>query len=127
MVRAISWPRFIESGADIDAADMTGATALMYAAQFDQDDVVDALIEAGANVNAADNVGWTPLIRAIIGGNIEAVRSLMGRRRRRERDRLLRPQRRARGRRPGTSTTIVAVLNGTEPRGLVDSPKSGPA
>ncbi len=49
----------------------------MYAAQFDHDAIVTALIEAGADVNAADSLGWTPLIRAVVGGNIEAVTALM--------------------------------------------------
>ena len=49
----------------------------MYAAQFNHNDVLTALIAAGADVNAKDNLGWTPLIRAAVGGNAEGTRALL--------------------------------------------------
>ena len=67
----------VEAGADLEGQDKTGATALMYAAQFNNKEIVTALIEASASVNAADNLGWTPLMRAVIGGNLDAVTALM--------------------------------------------------
>jgi ankyrin repeat protein len=50
----------------------------MYAAQFNHNDILKALITAGADVNAKDNLGWTPLIRAAVGGNAEGVTALLG-------------------------------------------------
>lgn len=50
--------RMIEDGANVNAKDRVGITALMYAAFDKRKDVVDLLIEKGANVNATgvDNV-----------------------------------------------------------------------
>ncbi|MGH9335778.1 MAG: ankyrin repeat domain-containing protein, partial [Vicinamibacteria bacterium] len=65
------------AGVDLEARDKSGATALMYAAQFGHNAIVAALIEAGADINAKDNLGWTPLIRAAVGGNAEATKALV--------------------------------------------------
>ena len=49
----------LECGADINARDNDGQTALMNA---NDEDCIKVLIEAGADVNAKDNDGWTPLM-----------------------------------------------------------------
>ncbi|PIV33497.1 MAG: hypothetical protein COS34_07395, partial [Lysobacterales bacterium CG02_land_8_20_14_3_00_62_12] len=46
--------RLIEAGADVDAHDADGRTALMWAARYGRTDIVTALLDAGADVNARD-------------------------------------------------------------------------
>ena len=46
----------LDRGADVDAKDIDGRTALMLAIQNGHLDVVKALIAKGADVNAKDNV-----------------------------------------------------------------------
>jgi cytohesin len=54
----------IERGADLNAANRFGATALLRAAQNGCADVVEALLQAGADVNKADDDGFAPLSAA---------------------------------------------------------------
>lgn len=56
--------RLLDAGADIDARDNNGATLLMLKAQFGSPEFVDALLEAGAYINARDNSRHTPLMYA---------------------------------------------------------------
>jgi len=53
----------IENGADIDAKDNLGATALMYA--VDHLEVVELLIKEGIDVKAKDNYGDSALSFAL--------------------------------------------------------------
>jgi ankyrin repeat protein len=55
----------LAEGADREARNADGATALMVAAQAGRLDLVRALIDAGADVNATDDRGWGPLAKAI--------------------------------------------------------------
>ena len=50
--------------ADVNAARADGATALMWAAHWDDLEMADLLLRAGAKVNAADDYGVTALARA---------------------------------------------------------------
>jgi ankyrin repeat protein len=50
--------------ADVNAARADGATALMWAAHWDELEMADLLLRAGAKVNAADDYGVTALARA---------------------------------------------------------------
>lgn len=50
--------------ADVNAARADGATALMWAAHWDDLEMADLLLGAGAKVNAADDYGVTALARA---------------------------------------------------------------
>ena len=57
----------LSAGADVNAKDKGGQTALMYAAKaFNGGDVelIKILIDAGANINARDISGYTPLMYA---------------------------------------------------------------
>jgi len=47
------------AGADLNAKDKDGKTALMYAAENGHADAVRSLLDKGADVNAKDNGGWT--------------------------------------------------------------------
>ena len=54
-----------EAGADLDATDPDGSTALALAAINGHADVVALLLESGANPNLADRTGMTPLYAAV--------------------------------------------------------------
>ena len=62
--KARDWPRvaaLIEAGADVDARQADGATALHWAAYWDEPDALTRLIRAGADVNARNDYGATAL------------------------------------------------------------------
>ena len=66
----------LEKGADVNAKDNNGGTALMRAAQEGQTDTLQALLANGADVNAKINDGGTALKKAKEGGHEEIVRIL---------------------------------------------------
>ena len=59
---------------DVNARLDYGATALAWAAHWDDVQTADLLIHAGANVNLADELGATPLSLACSNGNPAAGR-----------------------------------------------------
>ncbi len=61
----------LAAGADHEARNAEGATALMVAAHAGQLDVVRALVAAGADVNATDDRGWGPLIKAVYNPELD--------------------------------------------------------
>lgn len=63
-------------GADVNATDERGSTALLEAARYGHDDVARALIAAGANIKARDHEGKTALMLAVAGGHDDVVRVL---------------------------------------------------
>ncbi|QWX82523.1 ankyrin repeat domain-containing protein [Cellulophaga sp. HaHaR_3_176] len=67
----------VEKGADIDAVDIYGCTALHRHASFHSGDI-SILLELGANVNAKNNNGETPLHYAAGGGfKVDDVKRLI--------------------------------------------------
>jgi ankyrin repeat protein/membrane protein CcdC involved in cytochrome C biogenesis len=66
----------IDMGADVNAADRSGNTALMRVKEGNPD-IIKLLIEKGANVSAMTVEGRTPLIAAASSGNVEAARLLL--------------------------------------------------
>src|SRR5688572_28763217 len=54
----------LKQGADVNRPQGDGATALHWAAYWDDVPTGDALLRAGANVNSANQLGVTPLMIA---------------------------------------------------------------
>lgn len=76
--RDLVWMKFlIDRGANINATNGSGETALMTAVQLRFADGVDVLIRLGALVDKADGRGETPLIRAVHLKSADIVRRLV--------------------------------------------------
>mmetsp|Transcript_33840 Transcript_33840/g.86841 ORF Transcript_33840/g.86841 Transcript_33840/m.86841 type:complete len:316 (-) Transcript_33840:330-1277(-) len=67
----------ILSGADINAKDDLGYTALHWAAEQKCENVVRVLLSQGAAVNAKSRGGWTPLHKAVQSRNHSIVKQLI--------------------------------------------------
>jgi len=67
----------LQEGADVNVARADGATALLWAAHWDDRDAVEWLLRAGAHVNAADDHGVTPLARACENASEPTVTRLL--------------------------------------------------
>jgi ankyrin repeat protein len=60
----------LDKGADIEANDSEGYTALIWAVDFKHTEIVKLLIRRGADINKADKEKTTPLIFAIMDNNL---------------------------------------------------------
>lgn len=68
----------LELGADIEARDQSGYTALHWSSSFGNEDKVRCLVELGANINArAGESGRSVLTDAVIRGDINMVNTLL--------------------------------------------------
>jgi ankyrin repeat protein len=67
----------ISIGAELDAADRYGVTALICTAGSGRLDLMRVLLTAGANANLKDKYGRTAVMRAARGGHLEAVELLL--------------------------------------------------
>jgi predicted transcriptional regulator len=70
----------IKKGAEINAKDSFGRSALLHAIDNDQLDLVKTLLEKGADPNHKDNAGQTPLMYACNTGvtkSLEIVKALL--------------------------------------------------
>ena len=67
----------VEEGADVNTRQGDGATALHWAAYWDEFEPADLLIRAGADVDAANDLGVTPLWAAAENRSAEMVRRLL--------------------------------------------------
>ena len=67
----------VGQGIDVNTARADGATALLWAAHWDDLDTAAVLLRAGANVNAVDGHGVTPLDRAAENASIAMVQTLL--------------------------------------------------
>jgi ankyrin repeat protein len=67
----------IEQGVDVNTAQGDGATALHWAAHWDDLAIVDLLVRRGANVNAEEDAGVTPLVLACLNGSARMVERLL--------------------------------------------------
>ncbi len=68
----------LKTGADVNAAQVDGTTALHWATYNDDAETVALLVRAGANVNALNHYGVPPLAQACINGNAAIVKLLLG-------------------------------------------------
>ncbi|MGC2423670.1 MAG: ankyrin repeat domain-containing protein [Nitrospirota bacterium] len=67
----------LAKGADVNAKDKAGGTALMVAINNNHADVVRLLVDKGADVNAKDKDGWTALMVASYKSHPDFVRLLI--------------------------------------------------
>lgn len=67
----------IAKGADVNARNNYGWTALSHAALIGNTELVKLLLAHGADVNAHDQSGWTPLMRAAMKGHAAVVKVLL--------------------------------------------------
>src|SRR5581483_10860193 len=67
----------LRQGADVNAPEPDGATALHWAAHWDDLDAAQSLIDAGARVNARNELGMTALLVACANGSAQMIRKLL--------------------------------------------------
>jgi len=67
----------VAEGADLDAQDAYGWTALRYAVRANHEDCVSTIIELGANIDLASASGRTPLMSAAGNGLSHMIRLLI--------------------------------------------------
>lgn len=68
----------LKAGADANAAENMGATALHAAARRGDEAIVRMLLDAGANARVRSSLGRTPWITAVHTGNDRVLKSLLG-------------------------------------------------
>ena len=68
---------FLAGGLDVNAARPDGATALLWAAHWNDLEMAELLIDAGADASAADDHGVSPLERAAENGSAAMVERLL--------------------------------------------------
>jgi ankyrin repeat protein len=66
----------IKAKADVNAQNAGGETALMWAAAYDEVDVIKVLLKNKASPKLKDELGWTALMVAAWAGNSKAVEAL---------------------------------------------------
>jgi len=71
--------RLVAGGADVDARDEHGQTALMLAAVEGHGHVVEWLVEHGAALDHAAKYGLSALMLAVVNGHVDVVRILVRR------------------------------------------------
>ncbi|MCC5603059.1 ankyrin repeat domain-containing protein [Nostoc favosum] len=69
--------RLMKMGAQVNATNKIGDTALYLATDNGHTYTVKALIELGAQVNTANIGGWTPLMMAAARGDLETMTILL--------------------------------------------------
>jgi ankyrin repeat protein len=69
--------KLLADGAQIDARDSTGTTALLMAVHGNRIDAARALIEAGADVNAKNNIEDSPYLYAGARGRLEILKMIL--------------------------------------------------
>jgi len=62
---------------DVNATDVDGSSALLWAAQRDNAEIVDILLTSGANVKSATRYNVTPLSMACVNGNAAIIDRLL--------------------------------------------------
>ena len=67
----------LETGVDVNSAQVDGTTALHWAAYHDDAEMAGLLVRAGANVNAMNRYGASALVEACANGNATIVKLLL--------------------------------------------------
>jgi ankyrin repeat protein len=67
----------LASGADANAAETDGTTALLWATYQGSPELVKLLLDAGADANVANKFGVTPLLQSSRTGDLETLRVLL--------------------------------------------------
>jgi ankyrin repeat protein len=67
----------LDGGAEIDATDTQGRTAILIAAKANRLDIVRLLIDAGADIDIQDQINLNPFLWGCISGNLELVRLMV--------------------------------------------------
>jgi ankyrin repeat protein len=67
----------IKERVNVNTPEADGTTALHWAAEHSNEDIVDLLIQAGARPNVTNDYGMTPLALASRNGNVAIVRALL--------------------------------------------------
>jgi len=67
----------IEVGVDINAKDIYGDTALIYASAYNHKEIVEILIEVGADISIKNNIFFTALKYASKKGHKDIVKLLI--------------------------------------------------
>src|SRR5499427_7658977 len=67
----------LQQKVNVNSAEADGTTALHWAVQRDDLDLVERLIKAGANVNAKNDYGSTPMSEAALNGNVPIIDRLL--------------------------------------------------
>src|SRR5580765_7634894 len=67
----------VQQKADVNAKAPDGSTALHWAVESDDLEIVDLLLTAGADVKGKDRFGFSPLYFAVSNNNVEMVRRLL--------------------------------------------------
>ena len=63
--------------ADVNAAEADGSTALLWAANLNDEDLAARLLKAGADPKVRNRLGSTPLAEAAFNSNTEMVKALL--------------------------------------------------
>jgi uncharacterized protein len=66
----------LAAGADVDARDRYGQTALMLAAHHGHDAIVGALVAAGAALDVVAKYGLSALMLAVVAGHVACARTV---------------------------------------------------
>ncbi len=67
----------LAEGADPNGSAVDGATALHWAAYWDETEIAELLVDAGADVDVANDLGATPLFEAALNRSAEMTRLLL--------------------------------------------------
>lgn len=69
--------QLIKSGANVNAPEPDGTSALLWAVYNSSPELVQLLLDAGADANAANQLGLTPLVQASRNGNAAIISTLL--------------------------------------------------
>src|SRR5262245_2184523 len=98
--------KLIRQKADVNAAQVDGATALHWAVYRDDPELLDMLVRAGADVKAANSEGVTPLSMAALYGNAAMI------------DRLIKAGADAKQRGPNSETMVMLAARNGNPQAV---------